>query len=205
MKKIMLIAAPALLIGGLAWWVFGGTTTVTNYPLKNDVIVAFGDSLVEGVGATKGNDLVSVLARKLGHEVVNLGKSGNTTADGVARMQEVLAYDPGTVILLLGGNDYLRRMNAEETRANLATLISTFQARGAMVVLLGVRGGIVLDGREALFEELSETYKTVYVSDVLSGVFGHPEYMYDAIHPNDAGYARIAERVYDAVREYQQK
>lgn len=202
MKMIVLIGLCVLLLGGLAWTIVGGESQVTNAPPKNDTIVAFGDSLIAGVGATKGNDLVSVLSRKLGVPIINLGKSGDTTADGVARMEAVFARDPGIVILLLGGNDYLRRINTEETRANLATLITAFQERGAMVVLLGVRGGVLRDEYAPLFAALSETYHTLYVPDVLDGVFAHPNLMSDAIHPNDAGYAVIAERVHDALDAY---
>jgi len=182
----------------VVWFFFFKSAPITNYPPKNDTIVAFGDSLVFGVGATGGNDFVSVLERKLGREVVNLGVSGNTTKDGIARIDDVLELDPGVVILLLGGNDYLRRMSKEETSANLETLITTFQAQGSVVVLLGVRGGILVDGREAVYRELSEKYGTVYVDDVLDGIFMKPELMFDSIHPNNAGYAIIADRVYEA-------
>ncbi len=170
---------------------------ITNYPPKNEKIVAFGDSLVFGMGATSGHDFVSLLATKLNRDIVNLGVSGNTTADGIARMHEVLENDPGVIILLLGGNDYLRRLDETKTRANLSTLIETFQKQGAVVVLLGVRGGIIRDGRGEMYEELSEKFHTLYLEDVLDGIFLKPELMFDGIHPNDAGYAIIADRLHE--------
>ncbi len=175
---------------------------VTNYPPKNNTIVAFGDSLVFGVGSTRGNDFVSVLGAALDRPILNLGVSGDTTADGILRMDTVTGEDPGIVLLLLGGNDYLRRIPEEETRANLETLITTFQKKGAVVVLLGVRGGILRDGRGALYEDLGAQYGAVYVPDVLDGIFGAPDRMYDAIHPNDAGYAMIAARLVEVFKEY---
>ncbi len=174
---------------------------VTNYPPKNKTIVAFGDSLVAGVGATEENDLVSVLSRKLGRDIINLGVSGNTTEDGLLRVDEVIEHDPGIVILLLGGNDSLRRISEEVTRKNLVTLIETFEKHGSVVVLLGVRGNIIGNSREKMYQELADTYGAVYVDDILDGVFLHKELMSDGIHPNDAGYAIIAERLQDVFSE----
>ncbi len=168
---------------------------ITNYPPKNEKIVAFGDSLVFGTGATKGGDFVSLVGRRLQRPVVNLGVPGDTTADGLVRADDVIAEDPGVVLLLLGGNDYLRRIEKETTEANLAKLMRMFQDRGAVVVLLGVRGGILIDGRDDMYRALAEEYGAVYVEDVLDGIFGDATLMYDGIHPNDAGYAIIAERL----------
>lgn len=178
-----------------------GSISITNYPPKNEKVVAFGDSLVFGYGAGKGNDFVSRLGRKLGRTTVNLGKSGDTTEDGLLRAGEVTLENSGTVVLLLGGNDYLRRIPESVTRENLGILIRTFQADGAVVVLLGVRSGILIDGREEMYEELSEEYGTVYVPDVLDGIFGRAELMFDGIHPNDAGYEIIAERLLEVFEE----
>lgn len=197
--KIYIFSGTLLLLFGLSmFYVFFSDANISNYPPKNDVIVAFGDSLVFGQGASVDNDFVSVLSRSLGRDIINLGVSGNTTIDGLARVKEVTAFDPGVVILLLGGNDYLRRISKEETKANLEVLIKTFIDKGSVVVLLGVRGGLIHDGREDMYRELSAEYGTVYVSDVLDGIFLKPELMSDGVHPNDAGYARIAERIHKA-------
>lgn len=186
---------------GLLWYFFSSQGDITNYPPKNQTIVAFGDSLVFGQGATEGKDFVTLLSAKLGRVIINLGVSGNTTADGLLRAHEVLEEDPGVVILLLGGNDYLRKIPEAETRQNLGMLIETFQRNGSVVVLLGVRGGILQDGRGGMYEDLSKKYGTVYVSDVLDGVFLKPELMSDGIHPNDKGYAIIAERLFEVFKD----
>jgi lysophospholipase L1-like esterase len=197
MKKYGLIGMVLALVV-VAWVVFPGKAPqITNYPPKNQKNVAFGDSLVFGYGATTGKDFVSVLAGKLDRTIVNLGKSGDTTTDGLARVDVVKKEDPGVVILLLGGNDYLRRVNEETTKQNLVTLVETFERNGAVVVLLGVRGGVLIDGREEMYRTIAEEHGAVYVEDVLSGIFGNSELMFDGIHPNDVGYARIANRLYE--------
>lgn len=199
MEKILIGIGIAALFG-FGIFIFWPEATIKNYPSGGTTIVAFGDSLVEGFGATSGNDFVSVLSKQIGEPIINLGVSGNTTEMGLARVDEVLKQDPKIVILLLGGNDYLRRIPKERTRQNLATIIERIQAQGSMVVLLGVRGGILGDGFASMYEELSETYQTAYVPDVLDDLFGNNKYMSDGIHPNDAGYKMIADRVSDELQ-----
>ncbi len=194
-KKYAFGIAAVAALSFLLFFIFSKEEVVRNYPSEGTDIIAFGDSLVQGVGATEGNDFVSALSRRIGQPIVNLGVSGNTTADGLARIGELDRYRPKVVLLLLGGNDHLRKVPEAETFANLSALIENTQARGAIVLLLGIRGSLLGDKFEEEFEELHERYQTAYVSDVLSGLFGRAEYMSDPIHPNDAGYAKIAERI----------
>ena len=170
-------------------------TPITNYPSNGTDIIAFGDSLVVGLGSTAGNDFVTQLARKIKNPIVNLGENGNTTADALARISALDGYRPKVVILLLGGNDYLKRVDPEKTFENLSKIIEEIQKRGATVLLLGVRGGVIVDHFKPQFETLRETYHTVYQKDVLDGLFGNTKFMSDEVHPNDAGYALIADRV----------
>jgi acyl-CoA thioesterase-1 len=201
MKYGLLVLALAL-TGILTLMLFDDTVRAKNYPPKNTIIIAFGDSLVEGVGSTPGNDLFSQLENKIGRPIENLGDAGDTTADGVARMNKVTALDPGLVIVLLGGNDTLRRIPVETTEANLRTLITAFQKGGAVVMFLGVRGGIMGSEREDMYERVTNEYGAMYVPDILDGILLKPELMDDGIHPNDAGYSRIAERLKEVFEEY---
>ena len=175
--------------------------TITNYPSSGTDIIAFGDSLVEGLGSTSGNDFVSLLSRKIGEPIVNLGNAGDTTADGLARISQLDEYNPKVVLLLLGGNDHLKKIPVVDTFKNLATLIENIHARGAVVLLLGVRGGLFNDKFDTEFEILQENYNTAFVPDVLGGLFGNDKYMSDTIHPNDIGYGMIADRIYPVLIE----
>jgi acyl-CoA thioesterase-1 len=174
---------------------------IRNTPPKNQTIVALGDSLISGVGSTEGNDLVSVLSREIDREIINLGVSGDTTEQGLARIDQVRRYDPGIVIILLGGNDFLRRVPIDETRQNLATIIETLQSDGAAILLLGVRGGLLTDSYDDMYQDLADTYETGYVDDVLGGLITNAEFMSDAIHPNDEGYEIISGRVMQKLRQ----
>lgn len=158
-------------------------------------IVAFGDSLIYGTGSS-GGGFIKGLEDRIQRPIVNLGIPGETTADGLKRLDSVLDLHPSVAILLLGGNDYLRRVPHDETFANLALIIERLQADGAAVLLIGVRGGVLRDNFAERYEELADEYGTAYVHDVLDDTLGVAGYMDDRVHPNDSGYRVIANRVY---------
>ena len=188
----------------LGWYFLYPTTAATS--IRNDLssgtdIIAFGDSLVWGEGADEGKNFVSLLSQRTGQPIVNLGNPGDTTAEALARVSQLDKYNPKVVILLIGGNDYLKRVPSDETFANLGKLIENIQSRDAIVLLLGIRGGVVIDHFALRFEKLRDTYHTAYVSDVLGGIFGNHEFMSDEVHPNNAGYAKIADRIYPVLAQ----
>ena len=183
------------------WWTSPGTPRAAK-PTSGRTIVAFGDSLVEGRGATPGRDFVSVLARRLGTRIVNAGRSGDTTASALTRLDsDVLARDPKVVIVLLGGNDFLRRMPTEQTFANLEKIVDRIRRRGAAVILVGVSVGLLSDPYASEYTAVARRNAAGLVPDILDGIIGNNDLMSDSIHPNDRGYAIMAERLEAAVRE----
>ncbi len=198
-KNILYVVGSVLAIVLLGFWYlnFGKSAAVRNFPSAGTDIIAFGDSLVQGTGATSsGTNFVSLLSRKIGRPIINLGVSGNTTADGLARLAELDQYNPKVVLLLLGGNDHLRKVPIDVTFGNLGSIIQNLQSRGAVVLILGVKGNLFGDKFKPQFEKLRDTYHTAYVPDVLDGLFGKRQFMSDSVHPNDVGYAKIADRIY---------
>jgi len=201
-KKTIYIGG--VIIIAFVWIIFSflGKEKYTNYPSNGTDIIAFGDSLIEGVGASSSNtNFVSLLSKKIGKPIINLGVSGNTTQDGLDRIKELDKYKPKVVIILFGGNDYLRKVPKETTFKNLSKIIEDIHRRGATVLLLGVRGGILKDNFNTSFNDLHEKYNTAFVSNVLSGLITNTEYMADKIHPNDKGYVIIAEKVHPVLND----
>lgn len=166
------------------------------YPTSGETVIFFGDSLVEGIGATTGNDMVSLLSQSLGIEIINAGVSGDTTQMALTRLyDDVLIHDPRIVLIVLGGNDALRRIPQEQTKENLISIIAQIQETGAAVVLIGVKGSLLGDAYEDMFDEIASELPVNYIDNILKGIFLDSRLKADSIHPNDAGYALMAERI----------
>lgn len=167
--------------------------------VKNNTIVWLGDSIGSGYGASVGNSPPEYLERQLGLPVINASQSGDTTADGVDKIDRVLRNDPGLMIIQLAGNDALQKLDPTLTETNLRTMIEAFLADGSAVVLVGIRSGPFGDRYGDMFADLASEYELIYIPDALKGLFGNPKYMADPIHPNDAGSEVLASRVYEVV------
>ena len=195
------VALALLCIAALCWWFLRPGTPWTNFPpTATGPWVAFGDSLTEGFGASEGNDYPSVLGRTLGVTVRNLGKSGETTSDGLNRVEGVARLEPRVVLLCFGGNDSLNQNSRKETFANLASMIDRLHQAGSFVVLIGIRSASLRDHNEEHFTRLAKAKRVLYIPDMLRGLAFKPIYMSDAIHPNDAGYQKIAQRLEKKLR-----
>jgi lysophospholipase L1-like esterase len=201
-RRTWVLAASFLTIVGLLYlWFRGGGTDYMNLPPSaRGPWVAFGDSLTEGYGASEGQSYPAVLSRALGFPIVNAGRSGDTTATALQRLDEVARLNPRVALVCLGGNDTLNGESRSQMISNLGAIIDRFQQEGTFVVLIGIRSASLRDKQEQLFRELAESKRVLYVRDMLRGVAFKPVYMSDAIHPNDAGYQRIAERIEKALR-----
>jgi acyl-CoA thioesterase I len=167
-----------------------------NYPPKaTGPWIAFGDSLTSGYGDSKGKDYPTLLGQKLGLAIENHGIPGQTTGQAMGRAETAARNSPRVVLLCLGGNDGLQQIPRETMFKNLSDIITKFHAEGSFVVLIGVRSATLRDKNEAGFEELAKRKKVFYISNLLDGVFTDPRFMSDQVHPNDAGYEKIAERI----------
>ena len=107
----------------------------------------------------------------------------------------------GSWSVLLGGNDYLRRIPTKETFANLDSIVDQIREHGAAVVLVGVAVGLMSDPYRGEYEALAERRSAGLVPDILDGIIGHADPMSDSIHPNGRGYAMIADRLEPILRD----
>ena len=170
-------------------------------------IVAFGNSLTAGLGVAPDESYPAHLQRKLHaagypYRVVNAGVSGDTTAGGIRRVSWVLNSKPSLVILELGGNDGLRGLGLQETRANLERIIQQLQHASVTVVLAGMKlppnyGKEYTAGFEALYLALSKQYRLTLIPFFLDGVAGSSSLnQADGIHPTGEGYRLIVEQIF---------
>lgn len=169
-------------------------------------VVVLGDSLAEGYELDPQESFVAVLGERLKVEMVNLGKKGATTAESLPRVkEEVLPLEPSLVILQLGGNDALQKKDPAETRANLQAMIEEIHAQRIPILLLGVRGGLLHDKFDEMFEELAKENQLAYVPDILDGILTSPGLRIDNIHPNKEGHKVIADKVEPELRRLAKK
>ncbi|WP_020588476.1 arylesterase [Desulfobacter curvatus] len=201
MKKILIVLA--ILVAGILgyrFWFGEKAYEIKNVPLSVSRIVCFGDSLTRGYGAGNGKDYPSRLEEMTGVEVINSGVSGDTTAGGLARLEDdVLFYEPDVVLITLGGNDLKNRVNVDTARANLIRIIQHIQAAGAMVVLGGIDIPLYGNGYAQMYESIARQTGSVLIPNILEGLFGHSDLMSDSIHPNDRGYKIMAGYFYKAL------
>ena len=173
-------------------------------PLPEDgVILAFGDSLTAGVGASADQSYPSALEALSARRVVNAGVSGETTDGGLRRLPSVLRdVSPDLMILMQGGNDILRSVNAQRTRDNLSAMIELAQGAGVAVVLIGVPDKMLFSDSAAFYQELAESRDLVFLDGELAALLRNSRYKSDPIHLNAQGYALLAEAIYEALQDY---
>ena len=164
-------------------------------------MVILGDSLGAGYGLEKGEGFVWLLDKRLGITIINLSTPGINTASSLSRVkEEVLPLKPALVMLELGGNDALQKVQPARTRENLAAMIKEIQAEGVPVILLGVRSGVFSDRYAEMYEGLADEFQTGYVPDLLDGILTHPELKLDSVHPNARGHVKLADKVEPELR-----
>ena len=169
-------------------------------------ILAFGDSLTAGLGLTVSEAFPARLAARLKDDgidvkMVNGGVSGDTTTDGLARLDWALADKPDFVILALGANDMLRGIDPKIARANLDKMIDKIQASGAKLLLLGMHaeanwGAQYQHEFDAIYPELAKAHGVPLYPFFLDGVAMNPELnQADGMHPNERGVAIMVDRI----------
>lgn len=166
------------------------------------VILAFGDSLTYGTGAASGHDYPSVLSRLANRDVINAGVPGEISEEGRQRLPALLdQYQPALLILMHGGNDILRKLPEEQTRANLLAMVDEARRRNIQVVLLGVpRFSLLLLHSAEFYADLAESEGLVCDLDSLPAILSRNELKSDTVHPNDRGYRQLAENLAELLR-----
>lgn len=168
----------------------------------DDVIVAFGDSLTYGTGAEAKESYPAVLEQLIGRKVVRAGVPGEVTAQGLARLASVIEeHNPRLVIVCLGGNDMLRRVNEAEIERNLRAVIADIRHRGIAAVLIGVPKPALLTRAPEFYAELAAEFNIPYEGSIVTSVLYKSEYKSDAIHPNAEGYRKMAEAIAKLLRQ----
>jgi acyl-CoA thioesterase-1 len=173
--------------------------------------VAFGDSLTEGAGVDPTQNYPSKLQAKIDaagyrYRVLNAGVNGDTSSQGLSRVQAFRALQPRFAIVELGANDGLRGFPVETTRRNLAAIVGGFQSMGAKVLVAGMEmppnyGPQYTSSFRNVFSSVAKEFHAALIPFFLEGVGGHPDLNQDdGIHPTAAGYDIVVENVWKVLR-----
>ena len=201
MKSIVLSTLVCLLALGAAGC---GRAPRIRSLTQESVIVAFGDSLTSGEGASRKQSYPAVLAELTGYEVVNAGVPGETTADGLQRLPSVLqANKPQLVILCMGGNDMLQKQDEPAIAGNLKAMVEAIRSAGADVILLGVPRPSLRLRPPAFYRDIAREFRLPCDLETLPEILSTRSLKDDYVHPNAKGYRRLAEAVADLIRKSQ--
>ena len=169
---------------------------------QHDVILAFGDSLTQGVGASKEHSYPSVLSSISGIEVINAGISGETTQEGLQRLSKVIEqHNPTIMILLEGGNDILQNKNPKDIQFNLDEMITIAKSYGVQVVLIGVPEKNLFSTSAPFYKELADKHQLVFAPSIVSKLMKTPEMKSDYVHFNKTGYAAMAKSIHQLLKD----
>lgn len=173
-------------------------------------VLALGDSLTFGTGATPETSYPTVLARLTGWNVVNAGIPGDTSAQALARLPALLQeHSPQLVLVGIGGNDFLRRMSETDTRANIRRICEQALAGGAQVMLIAVpapSAAAVIAGSlsdHPLYQEIADSLRLPLHANGWSTVLANAALRSDQIHANAQGYEAFANGLLSTARAAQ--
>ncbi|BBP46119.1 arylesterase [Thiosulfatimonas sediminis] len=169
-------------------------------PLPLDAqIVAFGDSLTAGYGVSQAQAYPAILAELSGRNVLNLGVSGETTAEGLTRLTALLQDSSTRIDLLIlfeGGNDILQNKPVTQTEANLAQMLSLLENRQIPVLLIGVPEKKLFSDSAPFYQTLAQRFSIPLEDEIVSDIMLRPSLKSDYVHFNQQGYRVLAEAIY---------
>jgi len=179
--------------------------------IKIEKVLLFGDSLMSGYGLPEDDHLSVVLEKSLksdGYEIqiFNSSISGNTSSDGLDRIEDELSdasYD--LIIIGLGANDMLRRINPDQTKQNLEDIINIIVNNDIKIILAGMvaspTNGLSYKKKfDKIYPDLSKKFELELIPFLLKGVALNPSLnQADGIHPNEKGVLIISETLKDSI------
>ena len=185
--------------------------------IKIEKVLLFGDSLMSGYGLPKDDHLSVVLEKSLksdGYEIqiFNSSISGDTSSDGLDRIEDELSeasYD--LIIIGLGANDMLRRINPDQTKQNLEDIINIITSNNIKIILAGMiaspTNGLNYKKKfDKIYPDLSKKFELELIPFLLKGVALNPSLnQADGIHPNEKGVLIIAETIKKSITNFLKK
>lgn len=159
-------------------------------------ILAFGDSLTFGTGATINESYPAQLQTLISRNVIASGVPGETSIEGLARLPQALQqHKPTLLILCHGGNDFLRKLGDEQAKSNVRAMVKLARDNGIAVVLIATpKPGLVVRTPD-FYKEIANEFAIPFDDAMLKKVLTDNELKSDTVHPNAKGYSYMADEL----------
>lgn len=170
---------------------------------KDSVIMAFGDSVTYGTGAQPTESYPAVLEKAIGRRVVNAGYPGELTSQGLSRLPTMLnRYKLDILLLCLGINDQLLKIDQQTVANNIRKMIKLARKRNVSVVLIAVPNLSLSPSGSSVYRDIARELCVPIEEEALSAILAdNSSLKADKIHPNAAGYRRMAESIAAVLRK----
>ena len=195
-------AAMALLAALVLLAACGAKTPALPRLAPDAVVLAFGDSLTFGTGASEGQSYPAVLEGLIGRKVHGAGVPGEVSAAGLARLPSALDYyQPQLLILCSGGNDFLRKLSKAQAAENIRAMVRAARDKGVAVMLIAVPEPGLFASPPDFYQDIAKELGIPYEGDALAKILRDNELKSDLIHPNAKGYALLAQAVAGVLKQ----
>ena len=166
------------------------------------VVLAFGDSLTFGTGASEDESYPAQLEKLIQRRVVRAAVPGEVTAQALARLPEALdEHAPRLLLLCIGGNDFLRRLGNQQAERNVREMVKLARSRGIGVMLIGTPEPGFSVSPPAFYAGIAKEFRVPYEEGIIGQVLKDRTLKADPIHPNARGYKMIAERLAETLKQ----
>ena len=184
----------------LLLWGCGESAKLERLP-SEAIVLAFGDSLTFGTGATEAESYPAQLESMIGRRVVRAGVPGEVTTQALARPPSALdEHAPRLLLLCIGGNDFLRRLGNAQAERNVREMVRLARSRGVAVMLIGTPEPGFTVSPPTFYSSIAKEFRLPYEEGIIGQVLKDASLKADPIHPNARGYRLIAERVADQLK-----
>jgi acyl-CoA thioesterase-1 len=191
----------AIALAALTLAACGGSAQKLEKLGPDAVVLAFGDSLTFGTGASPSESYPAQLEASIGRKVVNAGMPGEVSEEGLERLPGVLdQVKPAMLLLCHGGNDFLRKMDEARAAENVRAMVRLARERKIQVVLIATPKPTLPPSVPAFYRDIAAETRVGLVEAVMKEVLSDRDLKSDFVHPNAKGYKEIAKAVQKALK-----
>ena len=170
-----------------------------NNSIKINSIVCFGDSLTQGFGATGEQTYPYFLQRFTDVPVINKGINGNTSKNGLNRIDDILQFKNSLVIVEFGANDFFQQIPISETKKNMETIVDKLKQNNNIVALVSVEDR-QLNQLHNMLKSLAKEKNVLFINGILNEFWDDRKLFSDEVHPNSNGYKLVADKIYKNIK-----